>query len=860
MQSDGILCKNPQCCAHSHQRTVPFSTRSLLPSLRKFIIRKVSFLNLRRDIVTTPYIYRGYWVYIHNFQVPRMPQSRFFKAGLVTGLRFAHSTPGRQGVYSGDNCAGKQKLNHRPSPSISGQTLTAQQPANFLQQHRPMTIESAIRQWQEILGPENLVHDEASLKRAETATFPTDQRVLAILRPCRTEEAAACLRVARLHRIPVYPVSGSKNWGYGSAVPCADSSALMDLRRMNSILDFDEKLGVMTLEPGVTFQQAYEFLEKRGSGRAITVIGGTPHGSIMGNTLERGIGTGPYGDRALYACDLQVILPNGEIMCTGLSRFENAQAAQLARWGSGPSLDGLFFQSNFGIVTRMTVFLPRKPAVFGAFRLALNDETNFSELVDRLQELRSHRLLESNITIMNDIRMFATYGQYPWSRTGGVTPLPHSLREQMRREQAVGSWNVTSALFVPDDAALSAVKRRVRRALGPFSTHLVFVDKVVDRYHALLRPIWRHRWGLDIDKYLDGSYHRSVYRGVPNSISMNQAYWRKKSPVPKDMDADRDRCGCIWVCPELPFTGQAALEVKRLLDAKFAEFGFDPLISFVGLSEQTLRAVAGIMYDREVPGEDEQALQCYEGMIHDLRESGYYPYRLGIRSMENARSDSKSYEWVVKTLKQALDPSQVLSPGHYVSSDRPSIGSGVTIRVLAEHELEQLSQFRRGIWLKEVHGDDTKLPEWLTHDNFDTTATHWGAFENDRLIGAARLCCIKSALELSEHDMYKDVPKDLPFPICVMERMVISPEARHLGLATRLDAIRVVHAARIGAKVVLTACPSYRTGCFRSLGFEAIMETRDSFENTTLEPPTIMKLDLGCSVPESKVLGENDIV
>ena len=61
---------------------------------------------------------------------------------------------------------------------------------------------------------------------------------------------------------PVYPISSGKNWGYGSRARCA-TRVLLDLGRMNRILDFNEELAYVTIEPGVTQRQLYDFLSAR---------------------------------------------------------------------------------------------------------------------------------------------------------------------------------------------------------------------------------------------------------------------------------------------------------------------------------------------------------------------------------------------------------------------------------------------------------------------------------------------------------------------------------------------------------------------------------------------------------------------
>src|SRR5262249_18404151 len=129
-----------------------------------------------------------------------------------------------------------------------------------------------------------------SLRRAETATFATRQRVPAILRPGDRREVQACLRVAGRHGVAVYPVSGGRNWGLGSRVPPLDGCALVDLGRMDRILDYDEELAYVTVEPGVTFRRLYDFLRQHASSLFLNTIGGSPEASVVADALERGAG------------------------------------------------------------------------------------------------------------------------------------------------------------------------------------------------------------------------------------------------------------------------------------------------------------------------------------------------------------------------------------------------------------------------------------------------------------------------------------------------------------------------------------------------------------------------------------------
>ena len=166
-------------------------------------------------------------------------------------------------------------------------------------------LEMALEQWIVALGTENVILEPAGLRAAETATFGASVTVPAIVRPGNRDEVRQVLRIANEWRIPVYPVSGGCNWGYGSRVPSVSGCVLLDLGRMNRILDFSEDLAYITVEPGVTQQQVHAFLQERKSGLWIDATGASPQASLVGNAVERGFGHTPYGDHFSHVCGMR---------------------------------------------------------------------------------------------------------------------------------------------------------------------------------------------------------------------------------------------------------------------------------------------------------------------------------------------------------------------------------------------------------------------------------------------------------------------------------------------------------------------------------------------------------------------------
>lgn len=71
------------------------------------------------------------------------------------------------------------------------------------------------------------------------------------------------------------------------------------------------------------------------------------------------------------------------------------------------------------------------------------------------------------------------------------------------------------------------------------------------------------------------------------------------------------------------------------------------------------------MFDREVAGEDEKAMSCHDELLQMLTQAGHIPYRLGIQSMNSLPPAQDDSGFFLRTLKQALDPNDILAPGRY---------------------------------------------------------------------------------------------------------------------------------------------------------------------------------------------------
>jgi 4-cresol dehydrogenase (hydroxylating) len=525
-------------------------------------------------------------------------------------------------------------------------------------------INTAFDAWRDVLGAAYVSADATALQSAQRTTFATGQRVEGILRPASRSQVQACLRIANRYGVPLYPISGGKNWGYGSRVPPHDDCALLDLSRMNRIVDYDERLAYVSVEPGVTQRQLYHFLQERGGRLWLDATGADPDASIIGNTLERGFGHTPYGEHAAHSGNLEVVLPDGAVVHTGFGRFANAQAAPVYRWGVGPHLDGLFAQSNFGIVTQMTVWLMPAPDYFQAFYFGVARDDQLPLLVDALRPLRLNGTIKSAVHLANGYKVLSSTRQYPWREMHGTTPLSREVLNQFADAWGFGAWNGSGGLYGTRRQVAEA-RRLITRALKSTTRTLQFLDdRTLWIAQRLARP---YQWitGVNLPEML--GLLRPVYgllKGVPTSQPTASVYWRKRFPPPTVMDPDRDQCGLIWCSPIAPLDGRHAAAINRIVAETLPSHGFEPILTLTLLTERCLDCVIAITYDREAPGEDVRAAACYDELLRRLTQVGYYPYRLGIQSQGQLAGDAGSTQ-LLQTLKASLDPNRILAPGRY---------------------------------------------------------------------------------------------------------------------------------------------------------------------------------------------------
>lgn len=561
-----------------------------------------------------------------------------------------------------------------------------------------MDTGAALRAMAAVVGAPYLLADDATLERYARSTAARPVRPLAVVRPADAGEVAQLVRIAAAHRLAVYPLSTGKNWGYGDACAVGAGQVILDLSRMNSIVHVDAELAYAVIEPGVTQRQLSDFLRDNGYPLWADCTGAGPDTSYVGNIMERGFGHSPYGNRLQHVAGMQVVLASGEVLDTGFGHYRQARATHLFPYGVGPFLDGLFTQSNMGIVMRLGIWLMPQAACVNHFLCSVPAHGDIAAVVDALRPLRLDGTLRSILHIGNDLRVlsggrvfprdeaaarpasgpgFGTASDFESSAgsspaaAGGPVPSSRLAPEVRARLCAgLGAWTVSGALY-GSKAQVALARAAVKRALRGTRGRARFVSERGLRWGALAGRLLgdtgagrRLRTSVALGESLF-----EMNRGVPNGRFLAGAYWRRRGGLPAGFpdgaDPARDGCGLLWVSPVLPLRGEDMLAVYALAEAQFVRHGFDLFATFSMINERTLGGVLTVAYDRDDPEETARARACHDAVFAQMLEAGYIPYRAGNHSMAALDPDGDSYWRTVAALKAALDPQGILAPGRY---------------------------------------------------------------------------------------------------------------------------------------------------------------------------------------------------
>lgn len=530
-----------------------------------------------------------------------------------------------------------------------------------------MDLSAAIRQWQMLLGSSRVLLSDAATTAYGSDTSASRRRIAAGLQIENSGQLQEVMRIASQHQVPVYPISTGHNWGYGTALPVRDDCAIIDLSGLVKIIDFDPELGVLTLEPGVTQGMLANFLDAGQHPYLVPVTGAGPSCSLIGNALERGYGITPYVDHFGAVTDVEAVLPDGSLYRTALREAGGEDLARLFKWGIGPYSVGLFAQGGFGIVTRMSIVLCRRPECVKACYFSIQNEALLEPAVHAIRTLliRLPGTLAA-INLMNQHRVLSMSAPFPVEQIGPDGLIPAAVIQQLARQYQIMPWTGFATLY-GTKRIVAAAQREMKIALSRICSRMLFLTS--ERATTLTRvaswiPGASGKRLVKVAETLGRSLE--LVQGRPNETALPLAYWRNpKTPTEPVKNPSRDGCGLIWYAPLVPMRPADVRAYWEMVVRVTRKHGMEPLITLTSISDRLFDSTIPLLFDRNSPNSVAAAEACYQDLLLTGRSNGWFPYRVGVDTMPTLaalQADSKVFH---HRLRKDLDPYDLLAPGRY---------------------------------------------------------------------------------------------------------------------------------------------------------------------------------------------------
>ncbi|MCC2627665.1 MAG: FAD-linked oxidase [Thermomicrobiales bacterium] len=495
-------------------------------------------------------------------------------------------------------------------------------------------LEAAGREWQALLGADGVLRAPHVLGRYGRTTLPDASIPVAVLRPQGVEQVVPVVRVAAAHRVPLYPISRGKNWGWGDACPVTAGQVILDLSALDRIIAVDEELGYAVVQPGVTQGQLAEHLRATGSAWWLDATAAGPDTSVLGNILERG---GTRDERSTRVSGMEVVLADGTVVRTGYGHYPGSRVTHVARWGIGPSLDGLFSQSNLGVVTALGFWLQPRPAHAELGYYAVPDEA-LEAAIDALRPFRIRGVIPGQ-----PLQLTPTGDQPVWL---GITTLQgHPQVVAAHREELTAALAPVARVAFP----------RPEEAADP------------DARAATLAKL-----GLPANPFFDNILRRTDPLAAPRMAPEGLLAWlggpgvQHPTEPPTATDPLDHDYGFYFAWPTCPALGR---EVRALLDIVrpiLAVHNCPQLMALRFVTGREIVLVMRIAFDRKREERRAAARACHHAIVDATLAAGYPPARMAIDGMDRLDPAADSYWQVVRRLKRCLDPDGILAPGRYL--------------------------------------------------------------------------------------------------------------------------------------------------------------------------------------------------
>jgi len=453
-----------------------------------------------------------------------------------------------------------------------------------------------------------------------------------VVRPGTAQDVSEILKVANKEKIKVIPRGGGADLT-GGAKPIGDGGIVIDLTRMDKILDIDEANRIVTVEAGISWSQLCEQLSKVGVGYYTGSTGpasgfsATVGGGLSNNSLGGG-GAAMYGTVTEQCVGLEVVLPTGEIIYTG-AKANSFCEKPFTRFGLGADYSGLFLGDVgiHGIKTKASLKIYEIPeyAAYNTFEINSTKQASESLIATKVMTNWQHHELP-----LHDFYYY-TQAYTKMLTMFGV------------KKNLVNAGVTGSVLFYTTVADS-------QRSL----------DYNVERIEKITKDAGLRKLGPTIE---EGNLGKWFYE-EDGRWQWAHIYWGLLGPEGTSL-------GTCLKCPtyQLPdyvklYENFANKNTRVMLDIGGGGVNF----IVIGIYPCYIDITGGIILHTDKRYREKQQEIWKELIINQIKELGAVHYWMGEiigRSLVDAGALTPEYYNFMISIKKALDPNKILSPGKF---------------------------------------------------------------------------------------------------------------------------------------------------------------------------------------------------
>jgi FAD/FMN-containing dehydrogenase len=262
----------------------------------------------------------------------------------------------------------------------------------------------------EVVGAENFSDDPIQLRAYETDFSYTPKGACTyVVRPASSEEVSEVIRICNENKVPVVPCS-SKVHFYGATLP-KEGGVVLDMSRMDRILEIDLDNRRVRFEAGVTWDKLTKALRKEGY-RVIMPLTPPAERSVLTDFMEREEPTNQVYDYGEPLQAMEVVWPTGEIFRMGSASVNGyPESKSKGANPSGPGLDFYRFfqcaQGTMGVVTWTNLKMESIPKMD---KILFAPVTDLAYATDFLYRILPRRIGQE-VLLLNNVDLAAMLAQ-----------------------------------------------------------------------------------------------------------------------------------------------------------------------------------------------------------------------------------------------------------------------------------------------------------------------------------------------------------------------------------------------------------------------------------------------------------------